>query len=444
MLMFRKQVIFTWFLLLVCCFPISAQAIQCDKAQSKAEQLICSSLTLKKLDAQLNDVYKAVLAKQKGLQAEQKKWLETVRDACTTEECLVWAYRVRIDQLQYFEKIDKPLSEQEAKDACKKITELTASGRLSELAVPMRELSEFSAELDGQSDMLWSLSKEEEDHLKRIHKIGAGPIWPIGIYNVQFARNEKPQRYVLFSATFRVLSHDIYSLSYLMNSEEGDYGTEEVVGLNYDPAHFNSGQEVDLVMYKGRYYKIAGQRWSTIFWLKPGGKFRSICEIGQTSTVKWAQDKHEVLCTKMVNRSVKALNSWERPREFDPNEFDVGEYYEDSYFLDRLSYTEIDLDSSGSPQKIGELLYRMDGLPGEIRTRLVVLSQNMNSIQQTPLNEALGKLGGSANGIYENDNKYYIRFDNQDGGGLVQIRQGQVQRICTFASKSKITRFFKP
>jgi|GEM_PF-4185312 len=443
--MFRKQVIFMWFLLFACCFSMSAQAIQCDKAQSKTEQLICSSLVLKKLDAQLNDVYKAVLAKQKGLQAEQKKWLETVRDACTTEECLVWAYRVRIDQLQYFEKIDKPLSEQETKDACKKIMELSASDRLSELAVPMKDLPESSAELDSQSDMLWSLNKEEEDHLKRIHKIGDGPIWPIGIYDVQFAREEKPQRYVLFSATFDILSHDIYSLSYLMRSEEGDYGTEKVDGLNYGPAYFNIGKEVDLVMYKGRYYKITGKRWGTAFWLKPDGKFRPICELGQAITVKWAQDRHEALCTKVVNGSVKGPNSWEESHEFNPNEFDGGEYYEgDSYYLSRLSYIEIDLDSSGSPQKIGELLSRKDGFPGEIRTRLVVLSKNMNSIQQTPLNEALGKLGGSANGIYENDNKYYIRFDNQDGGGLVQIRQGKVQRICTFASKSKITRFFKP
>jgi uncharacterized protein len=70
------------FLLSVC----YATGFDCEKASSKVEQLICEDGSLSDLDDELNRTYTLLLnihMKPAILKAEQKKWLVSVRNACS-------------------------------------------------------------------------------------------------------------------------------------------------------------------------------------------------------------------------------------------------------------------------------------------------------------------------------------------------------------------------
>ena len=81
-----------------------APSFDCSKAASAAEKSICSDPLLGKLDGTLAQNYKFMLASNIGegaksdLKQTQKKWLSQ-RNQCKTNECLVSAYRSRVDEV---------------------------------------------------------------------------------------------------------------------------------------------------------------------------------------------------------------------------------------------------------------------------------------------------------------------------------------------------------
>jgi len=81
--------------------PATARAIDCAKAASPTEKLICANPQLMQLDAVLNKDYPAYAAKQ-GKDAalkSQADWLAKTRDACADVACLEAAYKKRIGEL---------------------------------------------------------------------------------------------------------------------------------------------------------------------------------------------------------------------------------------------------------------------------------------------------------------------------------------------------------
>lgn len=77
-------------------------SFDCTKAATFSEKVICSDPLLGKLDGALSENYKYMLGSDIGdaarndLKTTQKKWL-TERNKCTNNQCLVDAYRKRID-----------------------------------------------------------------------------------------------------------------------------------------------------------------------------------------------------------------------------------------------------------------------------------------------------------------------------------------------------------
>lgn len=83
---------------------LSAQAasFDCAKAQTDIEKAICSDPALSSLDVDLGKAYKQALrqsADAKQTSAEQREWLEIVRNACHDTSCINAAYIARINEL---------------------------------------------------------------------------------------------------------------------------------------------------------------------------------------------------------------------------------------------------------------------------------------------------------------------------------------------------------
>lgn len=80
-------------------------AFNCARASSTVEKTICGSELLSKLDLALSKNYQSMMAVSgdlpggaQDLRSEQKAWIAK-RNKCTSEKCLVDAYRARIDDV---------------------------------------------------------------------------------------------------------------------------------------------------------------------------------------------------------------------------------------------------------------------------------------------------------------------------------------------------------
>lgn len=80
----------------------SAASFNCDKAATFVEKTICSNNSLSKLDDALAENYKHMMASDIGkgarmdLRTTEREWL-TMRNKCTTAQCIETLYRQRVD-----------------------------------------------------------------------------------------------------------------------------------------------------------------------------------------------------------------------------------------------------------------------------------------------------------------------------------------------------------
>ncbi len=101
-----KKMIFMAIWILTMSPVYAAIGIDCEKAQSQVERMICdvnSNPTLWSLDSEMNTFYDYLLRESNNKQKvinTQKKWLIEVRDVCLEGNCLRKAYELRIAQLQ--------------------------------------------------------------------------------------------------------------------------------------------------------------------------------------------------------------------------------------------------------------------------------------------------------------------------------------------------------
>jgi len=97
------------FSLIIVSFSISAYAepsFNCAKASTNIEKMICTDKYLGDLDGLLASDYKALFSDQYGFdaagakstKAEQKQWMAK-RNSCTNRDCVVDAYKSRIDEI---------------------------------------------------------------------------------------------------------------------------------------------------------------------------------------------------------------------------------------------------------------------------------------------------------------------------------------------------------
>ena len=81
---------------------ILAASFDCAKAKTQIELAICANEALSDLDSRLMHAYQNALARsddQNAIKSDQRLWLKVVRNKCLNSECLVNAYRTRIEEL---------------------------------------------------------------------------------------------------------------------------------------------------------------------------------------------------------------------------------------------------------------------------------------------------------------------------------------------------------
>ena len=80
----------------------NSAGFDCRKASTLVEQLICRDKKLSALDDQMASTFKSskkASANPEQLRFEQRRWIENVRDACSSLDCLYNAYDFRLAEL---------------------------------------------------------------------------------------------------------------------------------------------------------------------------------------------------------------------------------------------------------------------------------------------------------------------------------------------------------
>lgn len=77
-----------------------AATFDCSKASTDVETMICNDETVNAADDELARIYQFVRSQEAGAVAEQRAWLEEVRNICRDAECLSDAYLQRIAKLE--------------------------------------------------------------------------------------------------------------------------------------------------------------------------------------------------------------------------------------------------------------------------------------------------------------------------------------------------------
>lgn len=80
-----------------------APSFDCAKASTVPERLICSSQVLSEFDVQLAQDYKRLLdisPDKVSIRKEQRDWIKTQLNKCSTVDCIETAYKSRIDDLE--------------------------------------------------------------------------------------------------------------------------------------------------------------------------------------------------------------------------------------------------------------------------------------------------------------------------------------------------------
>jgi uncharacterized protein len=92
-----------WLLLAVCLAAAPAGAVMdCSRAKSNAEKMICSNARLMRADEELAMAWREAIRRgvdPQALMQGQRAWLHDVRDACNDVDCMLRAYRDRIADL---------------------------------------------------------------------------------------------------------------------------------------------------------------------------------------------------------------------------------------------------------------------------------------------------------------------------------------------------------
>ena len=80
----------------------SAASFDCQKARTNIEISICTDQTISLADEEMAALYRRVQLIDQSAQANQKIWIDNVRNRCTSDDCLAQAY---LDRISYFEKL---------------------------------------------------------------------------------------------------------------------------------------------------------------------------------------------------------------------------------------------------------------------------------------------------------------------------------------------------
>jgi uncharacterized protein len=84
------------------CPPVASAALDCSRAKTNSEKLLCSNSRLAEADQRLAFAFRGAIRRgsdPKELMDAQRAWIQNSRDVCNEVECMLRAYEERISDL---------------------------------------------------------------------------------------------------------------------------------------------------------------------------------------------------------------------------------------------------------------------------------------------------------------------------------------------------------
>ena len=444
-------------------FELTAQAAQNKEESLTAVERLMRSDHIMELDGMLNHSYRAAMravADRKKLKQEQIAWLKTVRSACKTTDGLEDVYCDRINELHDLEikalgVIEKPLTDDEAREICRTMAKLADAGELSLMAVPGKAFSKLD-ETDKRAG--WGLSAAEL--AKVVSFMENDGVYennvPSEIFKLRLKPASKPVLFGDFKTFGKCYSFIIHNLSMILSSDHvgatGDSQTdqtEEMVGLdNRDTVEryeVDSEEEVGVwtlggrdypVVYRGRYYLVTKNTWHTLWpigklaWITPDGELRDLALFStDESHMTVISTNDEGLSSNIARGIIKPLTFKDFPAGRKLME-KTGERVSSTGLL------KVDINGDGVVDNIASFEYSSGVGCGYTQSWIEVLSKDLKRIEKNELSKLLSKY--SVSEFYRYKGKYYLR--GSDGNsGIFRFDKCKLTRVCTIENKTKTT-----
>jgi uncharacterized protein len=440
-------------------FSVAQAASFCPTKRAKwPEAEICAEPRLQRLDQALNEVYFLVrqsISDKSGLRSAQVRWLRQVRDKCESQECLTRVYGERLIEIRELHvAAQKPsethLSNAEAKERCTSLAAIADSGRLTDLAIPGHEPWQSD---ENSAAAGWTVSPDEKAQLEARESGSFGE--PSAVYKLRLTANDHPTRFGNFSTGGTCASGEVFNIQYLLESKGDDVGVDEVNDPNNEVrwAYWGGGDYP--IFYRGHYFMITADyanqnRVNMISWIKPDGRRRPLCLLSAENTkLKVVSAKKPRLCSAVASKDIRPIE-WKSIKKDLPFS-DSSENYRVEFierygsYADEVSLLSIDLDGSGRKRNIGRFDYASSAGCGSTKVWLSVLSEDLGSVANDPLNGQLREGVDGSLELYKASGRYYIAaIPKYADSGVIDVARGKVRQICKFRhqTKTSITHFF--
>lgn len=456
-ILFRALPVFLSALLLV---PLIAQGqIQCGAVLAPVEKMICGDYTLRSMDEQLGKTYgllRGSAANQGELAGEQRQWLVSVRDRCTSTECLANAYGRRTQDLYsrllaQIEVHGDMLSNAEAKNACVELAALADDKRLSKLALWGRQPRQFEPAREQDE---WTVSDAEAAKLEARSRYHNNEPWIV--HRLRLKSGAEPVRFASFWTGGSCSGSTLLNLSHVINLSGEDDGIDEVPDPDDELRWTRSGGRDYPIVHRGRNFVVThadadANTVRLISWIKPNGRIRPICLLDSNRTKRVSlPNQRAPLCQGIAAGTLRPL-SWKAVTDDLPLQREPATYQ--SEFVKRYGrYAEgvelrpVDLNGDGMVDNIARFSYASGSGCGANLLWLGALSKDMGSLAPDSLNTVLKTFEEGPMNIYAFKGKYF--FDTAvsvTNDALISLQGNRPERVCEleWQTRTKVKSFFE-
>jgi len=405
----------------------AASAMRCEGQLSAAEKIICDPDTgLLALDDQLNESYKATLAAisdKAALREEQRKWLQSDRDACKDWMCIQEAMRKRLVDLYNARLAAQPplentLDAKGARRACSEIGRLASNDVLGAYTVAAN-----AAVKPGPGD--------------------TSVIFPFREgYSLPLRHGQPPVRYGLFNTGGSCLQLTMIPLRQALTKPAPASATTDAPPEDDTALTCVTSDEFEFVDRRFYLVSTTGEAPGLIRWVAPDGEMPPICKLGPTGRVLTVERATEPTTCAAQAAGNLAVAEWKTVTLSDAVVYSeaAAAHAAGSPVLDRAEVADVDLTGDGSVERVARLSWSYVGGNGGHSASIVVLARDEMTVSNSPLAQRLAKvyLPPDPDIVFQGKRAYvtgeiYDRFPYE---GLVRVASDPPTQVCTFKSRT--------
>lgn len=428
-----------WLVIIVTCLvaPLSHAGIDCSRQLTAIESQICEEPLLSQ-DRQLNQQYAAILklpdVDKARVRAGQKRWLSTVRDACSDYTCLSEAYSKRLLELWELrmtltEIEDKPLSSAVARRDCQAIAALADRRALAPYLIPGYDRQDTGIKLAEWEVTASEAGKYEDRMLSDAYRI----------YRLRTGKQNRLQRFGEFASGGTCSWRHIFSIDRLISGKPVpilDELNEQEGSLSYDtdtPIFFHQRNYILNSSTVNFERSLVG-----ISWVRPDGGMTPVCHVSNAREPRIMESRLPELCEGILSGVIKPL---EGQLQLLPSKEDqpdvIARFFHDPPNAEDFRLIRIDLEGDGKEDQLGVFEEsRMAGW-GFTFQWLYALDRPGEPGKQKSLNALLDR--SEANTIYSYRGQAYFQgTDLVYDWKIFRIRDGQVEPVCRFQNPNTV------